>query len=74
MLLGGQISGGDSVGEMINVVSMAIQKGMTAVELNTFQVATHPWVTASPIAYPINSASMNALASNCSHLNEGLKI
>ncbi len=74
VLLGGQISGGDSVGEMINVVSLAIQKGMTAAELNTFQVATHPWVTASPISYPINSASMNAVATNCKHLNEGLEI
>jgi hypothetical protein len=59
---------------MINIASLAIQKGMTATELNTFQVATHPLLSASPIAYPINAASMNAIAQNCRHLNEGLVI
>lgn len=61
VLIGAQISGGDSVGEMINILSLAIQKGMTANELNTFQTATHPLVTASPIAYPINAAALDAL-------------
>lgn len=74
IILGAQISGGDSVGEMINILSLAIQKGITATELNTFQVATHPLISASPIAYPINAAAMNAIASNCAHLNEGLEI
>lgn len=74
IILGAQVSGGDSVGEMINILSLAIQKGITATELNTFQVATHPLISASPIAYPINSASMNAIATNCHHLNEGLEI
>lgn len=74
IILGAQISGGDSVGEMINILSLAIQKGITATELNTFQVATHPLISASPIAYPINAAAMNAIAANCSHLNEGLEI
>ena len=74
VILGAQISGGDSVGEMINIASLAIQKGMTATELNTFQVATHPLLSASPIAYPINAAAMNAIAQNCRHLNEGLVI
>lgn len=62
-ILGAQVSGGDTVGEMINIASLAIQKGMTATELNTFQVATHPLLSASPIAYPINAASMNAMHS-----------
>ncbi len=74
VILGGQISGGDSVGEMINIISLAIQKDITASELNTFQVATHPLISASPIAYPINAASMNALSSNCRHLNEDLEV
>jgi NADPH-dependent 2,4-dienoyl-CoA reductase/sulfur reductase-like enzyme len=74
IILGAQISGGDSVGEMINILSLAIQKGITATELNTFQVATHPLISASPIAYPINAAAMNAIAANCAHLNEGLEI
>lgn len=74
VILGGQISGGESTGEMVNVLSLAIQKSATASELNTFQVATHPLISASPIAYPINAASMNAIASNCKHLNEDFKL
>ena len=74
VLLGAQISGGESVAEIINILSLAIQKDITATELNTFQVATHPLVSASPVAYPINAAAMNAIASNCKHLNEDLII
>ncbi|MBN2897263.1 MAG: FAD-dependent oxidoreductase [Clostridia bacterium] len=74
VILGAQISGGDSVGEMINILSLAIQKDLTASELNTFQVATHPLISASPIAYPINAAAMNAISKNCGHLNEGFEI
>ncbi|WP_027307395.1 FAD-dependent oxidoreductase [Caloramator sp. ALD01] len=61
VLIGAQVVGGESVGEMINILSLAIQKGLTANELNTFQVATHPLLTSSPIAYPINAASLDAL-------------
>jgi len=74
VILGAQISGGDTVAEMINILSLAIQKDITATELNTYQVATHPLVSASPIAYPINAASMNAISTNCKHLNEELNI
>jgi NADPH-dependent 2,4-dienoyl-CoA reductase/sulfur reductase-like enzyme len=74
ILLGAQISGGDSIGEMINILSLAVQKGMTATELNTFQVATHPLLSASPIAYPINAAAMNAMAFSCAHFNEDLNL
>ena len=74
VLLGAQISGGESVAEIINILSLAIQKDITATELNTFQVATHPLVSASPVVYPINAAAMNAIASNCKHLNEDLII
>ncbi len=74
IILGAQVSGGDTVAEMINILSLAIQKDITATELNTFQVATHPLVSSSPIAYPINAAAMNAIATNCSHLNKDLVI
>lgn len=74
VLMGAQISGGDTVGEMINILSLAIQKGVTASELNTFQVATHPLISASPIAYPVNAAAMEAMSKNCKHLNEGLEV
>lgn len=74
IILGAQISGGNTVAEIINILSLAIQKDTTATELNTFQAATHPLVSPSPIAYPINAAAMNAIASNCKHLNEDLVI
>lgn len=62
VLIGAQIIGGITSAEMINTLSLAIQKGMTANELNTFQVATHPLLTSSPTTYPINSASLDALS------------
>lgn len=74
IILGAQISGGNTVAEMINILSLAIQKNTTATELNTFQTATHPLVSSSPIAYPINAAAMNAIATNCKQLNEELVI
>lgn len=74
VILGAQLSGGDGIGEMINILSLAIQKSVTASDLNTFQVATHPLLTASPVAYPINAAAMNGLSKNCRHLNETLEI
>ena len=73
IILGAQISGGDTVAEMINVLSLAIQQDTTATELNTFQVATHPLVSPSPIAYPINAAAMSVIAKNCAHLNSNNK-
>ena len=74
ILLGAQISGGNTVTERINILSLAIQKDFTATELNTFQSATHPLVSSSPITYPINTAAMNAIATTCKHLNEDLVI
>jgi NADH oxidase (H2O2-forming) len=61
-ILGGQISGGISVGEMINVIGLAIQQHLTISDLMTFQIGTHPLLTASPIAYPILGAVQNALS------------
>jgi NADH oxidase (H2O2-forming) len=61
-ILGGQISGGISIGEMINVVGLAIQQHLTITDLLTFQIGTHPLLTASPIAYPILGAVQNALS------------
>ena len=58
-LIGGQIRGGDSVGELTNVICARIQKKMTADDIATFQFGTHPALTASPIAYQlVNAAEM----------------
>lgn len=47
-ILGGEIWGGKSAGEMINTVSLAIQKGVTAYELISFQIGSHPLLTSAP--------------------------
>ena len=60
-ILGGQIRGGDSTGEMVNTISACIQKKMTADDIATFQLGTHPAVTASPIAYQIVNAAELAI-------------
>jgi pyruvate/2-oxoglutarate dehydrogenase complex dihydrolipoamide dehydrogenase (E3) component len=57
VLLGGSISGGKPVGEMINVLSACIMHHMTADDIVIFQMGTHPALTSSPIAYPIVNAA-----------------
>ncbi|WP_456444038.1 NAD(P)/FAD-dependent oxidoreductase [Thermococcus sp.] len=61
-ILGAQIAGGKSIGEMINILALAIQKRLTASELYTLQIATHPLLTASPVGYQILQAAEDALA------------
>ena len=62
LLIGAQIQGGQSTGEMINILGLAIQKSMTASELAVFQYGTQPMLTAGPGVYPIVMAAMDALA------------
>jgi len=62
LLIGAQIQGGQSTGEMINILGLAIQKSMTAAELAVFQYGTQPMLTAGPGVYPIVMAAMDALA------------
>lgn len=47
-ILGGEVWGGKSAGEIINTISLAIQKGVTVYELISFQVGTHPLLTSAP--------------------------
>lgn len=61
VLLGGSISGGKPVGEMINVLSACIMHHMTADEIVMFQMGTHPALTSSPIVYPIVNAACKAV-------------
>jgi NADPH-dependent 2,4-dienoyl-CoA reductase/sulfur reductase-like enzyme len=63
VLLGGQVRGSVSVGEMINTIAACVQKRMTAEDIATFQMGTHPALTASPIAYPLVNAAEVALTS-----------
>ena len=62
IILGGQVAGGISCGEIINLVGIAIQKRMSFVELETLQMATHPFLTSAPTVYPVVLAAQNASA------------
>ncbi len=56
-IIGGQIVGGEEAGEMINLVGIMIEKGMTIYEAMTVQVATQPKLTAAPTMYPLTIAA-----------------
>lgn len=62
ILLGGQISGGESVGELINMVALAIEKKITVRELEMMQIATHPLLTSAPTVHPLIQAASLALS------------
>lgn len=62
ILLGGQVSGAKSGGELINAISACIHQRMTADDIATFQTGTHPALTASPISYQLVNAAEVAIA------------
>jgi NADPH-dependent 2,4-dienoyl-CoA reductase/sulfur reductase-like enzyme len=60
IILGGQVAGGMSAGELINIIGVAIQKRVSFTELETLQMATHPYLTSAPTAYPLVLAAQDA--------------
>jgi len=56
-LLGGEIVGGLSSGELINAIGLAIENKMTLSSILTSQIGTHPLLTASPAGYPLIKAA-----------------
>ena len=60
-LIGGELSGGITTGEMANIIAAFIQSEVTADEVATFQMGTQPCLTASPIVYQIVNAAEQAL-------------
>ena len=60
VIVGGHVSGSESAADMVNIVAVAIQAGLTADQLATMQYATHPLLTASPLTYHIMLAAENA--------------
>ena len=61
-MLGAEISGPESISEMINILGLAIQRGITVYDFNTLQISTHPLLTASPTVYPLITAAQSALS------------
>ncbi|HHE71515.1 MAG TPA: hypothetical protein ENL34_04455, partial [Chloroflexi bacterium] len=61
VILGGQVMGDATAGEIINAISACVQSRMTAEHIAMFQIGTHPALTASPIAYHMVNAAEVAL-------------
>jgi len=61
ILMGGQVSGGISAGEVINIIGLAIQQRVSATELDTLQIATHPYLTSAPTMNPLILAAQAAM-------------
>jgi NADPH-dependent 2,4-dienoyl-CoA reductase/sulfur reductase-like enzyme len=64
-IVGGHVSGGESAADMVNIIAVAIQDGLNAEQLATMQYATHPMLTASPLAYHVMLAAENAALQFC---------
>ena len=57
VILGGEVVGGPSTGELVNLIGLAIQNRMTVNSILTAQIGTHPLLTAPPTAYPLIKAA-----------------
>jgi len=57
LIIGGEIVGGVSAGELTNVLGFVIQNKMTISDLLCSQIGTQPMLTASPAAYPLIKAA-----------------
>ncbi|NMC38970.1 MAG: FAD-dependent oxidoreductase, partial [Bacteroidales bacterium] len=57
VIIGGEVIGGLSAGELTNVLGLIIQNRMTVNSLLTSQIGTHPCLTASPAGYPLVKAA-----------------
>ncbi|MFW6251382.1 MAG: NAD(P)/FAD-dependent oxidoreductase [Alkalispirochaetaceae bacterium] len=56
-VIGGGVVGGDSAGELTNVLGLVVQNRMSVNDLLTSQIGTQPCLTASPAAYPLIKAA-----------------
>jgi len=61
LLLGGEVMGPESAGEILNIIALAIQKKASVFDFNTWQIATHPLLTPPPTAYHLIAAAQSAL-------------
>jgi len=57
VIIGGEVVGGPSAGEITNLMGLAIQNKMTVNDILTAQIGTHPLLTAPPTAYPLIKAA-----------------
>lgn len=57
VILGGEVMGGLSTGELTNIIGFIIQNRMSLNSILTAQIGTHPLLTASPAGYPLLKAA-----------------
>ncbi|MCF8299396.1 MAG: FAD-dependent oxidoreductase [Saprospiraceae bacterium] len=57
VILGGEVFGGLSIGELTNTIGIIIENRMSINSLLTAQIGTHPLLTASPAGYPLIKAA-----------------
>ena len=57
VVIGGQVMGGASTGELTNLIGVAIENRMSVNAILTAQIGTHPLLTAAPTAYPLIKAA-----------------
>ncbi len=61
VILGGEVVGGLSTGELTNVIGIMIQNRMNINSLLTAQIGSHPLLTASPAGFPLIKAAEMAV-------------
>lgn len=59
VILGGEVIGGSSVGELVNTIGISIQNRMNNNSILTSQLGTHPLPTVSPAGDPSFKAACN---------------
>ncbi|MFA7180916.1 MAG: FAD-dependent oxidoreductase [Bacteroidales bacterium] len=57
MIIGGEVCGGNSVGELTNLIGFLIQNRTNIRTLLAAQIGTHPLLTGSPAGYPLIKAA-----------------
>lgn len=57
MILGSEVYGGASTGELTNAIGFLIQNRVTVKQLLTMQIGTQPLLTGSPAGYPLIKAA-----------------
>jgi len=59
-IVGGQVIGAEAVAERIDIITLAIQHGMTVSELSSLSYCAHPWQTFFPARNAVVSAATEA--------------
>ncbi len=57
VILGGEVVGGKSTGELVNLIGLVVQSRMTITSLLNTQFGTHPLLTPSPVNYSLIRAA-----------------